>query len=157
MFKVIFGRCDTRVIDFDYALKQLYHGQKRNVQLDMRNLELTVLQRQKNRGKKGWGLRITPENENRNYAVHSQKIEARWKLNRNLRLEKVVSSKQLRLAVAIDRRWKKNKTGSFSEKLAIMLIIQTWCSNNTDTHNWKKYRSWYIVCFLILLDITYTL
>ena len=31
--------CDTRVIDFDYALEQLYHGQKRNVHLDMRNLE----------------------------------------------------------------------------------------------------------------------
>ena len=40
------------------------------------------------------------------------------KLKRNLRLEKVVSSKQLRLAVATDRRRKKNKTGSFSEKLA---------------------------------------
>ena len=31
--------CDTSVIDFDYALEQLYHGQKRNVHLDMRNLE----------------------------------------------------------------------------------------------------------------------
>ena len=30
-----------------------------------------------------------------------------------------------RLAVATDRRRKKNKTGSFSEKLATMLIIQT--------------------------------
>ena len=58
-----------------------------------------------------------------NHAVHSQKIEA--KLKRNLRLEKVVSSKQLRLAVVTDRRRKKNKTGSFSEKLATMLIIQT--------------------------------
>ena len=47
------------------------------------------------------------------------------KLKRNLRLDKVVSSKQLRLAVATDRRRKKNKTGSFSEKLATMLIIQT--------------------------------
>ena len=47
------------------------------------------------------------------------------KSKRNLRLEKVVSSKQLRLAVARDRRRKKNKTGSFSEKLATMLIIQT--------------------------------
>ena len=43
----------------------------------------------------------------------------------DLRLEKVVASKQLRLAVATDRRRKKNKTGSFSEKLATMLIIQT--------------------------------
>ena len=59
-----------------------------------------------------------------NHAVHSQKIEE-VKLKRNLRLEKVVSSKQLRLAVATDRRRKKNKTGSFSEKLATMLIIQT--------------------------------
>ena len=59
------------------------------------------------------------------HAVHSQKIEARLKLKRNLRLEKVVSSKQLRLAEATDRRRKKNKTGSYSEKLATMLIIQT--------------------------------
>ena len=40
-------------------------------------------------------------------------------------MEKVVASKQLRLAVETDRRRKKNKTGSFSEKLATMLIIQT--------------------------------
>ena len=40
----------------------------------------------------------------------------------DLRLEKVVTSKQLRLACR-DRRRKKNK--SFSEKLATMLIIQT--------------------------------
>ena len=46
-------------------------------------------------------------------------------LKRNLRLEKVVASKQLRLAVETDRRRKKNKIGSFSEKLATMLIIQT--------------------------------
>ena len=59
-----------------------------------------------------------------NHAVHSQKIEG-GELKRNLRLEKVVSSKQLGLAVATDRRRKKNKTGSFSEKLATMLIIQT--------------------------------
>ena len=39
-----------------------------------------------------------------------------------LRLEKVVASKQLRLAVETED--KKNKTGSFSEKLAAMLIIQ---------------------------------
>ena len=41
----------------------------------------------------------------------------------DLRLEKVVASKQLRLAVETRRR--KKKTGSFSEKLATMLIIQT--------------------------------
>ena len=46
----------------------------------------------------------------------------------DLRLEKVVASKQLRLAVETEE--KKNKTGSFSEKLAAMLIIQIWCSNN---------------------------
>ena len=40
----------------------------------------------------------------------------------DLRLEKVVSSKQLRLAVETEE--KKNKTGRFSEKLAAMLIIQ---------------------------------
>ena len=40
----------------------------------------------------------------------------------DLRLEKVVASKQLRLAVETEE--KKNKTGSFSEKLAAMLIIQ---------------------------------
>ena len=39
----------------------------------------------------------------------------------DLRLEKVVASKQLRLAVETEE---KNKTGSFSEKLAAMLIIQ---------------------------------
>ena len=40
----------------------------------------------------------------------------------DLRLEKVVASKQLRLSVETEE--KKNKTGSFSEKLAAMLIIQ---------------------------------
>ena len=40
----------------------------------------------------------------------------------DIRLEKVVASKQLGRR---DRRRKKNKTGSFSEKLATMLIIQT--------------------------------
>ena len=39
MLKVIFGQyrltCDTRVIDFDYALEQLYHDEKRNVHLEM--------------------------------------------------------------------------------------------------------------------------
>ena len=40
----------------------------------------------------------------------------------DLRLEKVVASKQLRLAVETEE--KKKKTGSFSEKLAAMLIIQ---------------------------------
>ena len=40
----------------------------------------------------------------------------------DLRLGKVVASKQLRLAVETEE--KKNKTGSFSEKLAAMLIIQ---------------------------------
>ena len=40
----------------------------------------------------------------------------------DLRLEKVVASKQLRLAVETEE--KKNKTGSLSEKLAAMLIIQ---------------------------------
>ena len=40
----------------------------------------------------------------------------------DLKLEKVVASKQLRLAVETEE--KKNKTGSFSEKLAAMLIIQ---------------------------------
>ena len=39
-----------------------------------------------------------------------------------LRLEKVVASKQLRLAVETEEN--KNKTGSFSENLAAMLIIQ---------------------------------
>ena len=35
-----------------------------------------MLQRRKNREKKGWGLRIRPENEKiENHAVHSQKIE----------------------------------------------------------------------------------
>ena len=29
--------CDTRVIDFDYALEQLYHDKKRNVHLEMSN------------------------------------------------------------------------------------------------------------------------
>ena len=32
-------------------------------------------------------------------------------------------------------------------KLVTMLIIQTWCYSNIGTHNWKKYRSWIIVCF----------
>ena len=40
----------------------------------------------------------------------------------DLRLEKVVASNQLRLALETEE--KKNKNGSFSEKLATMLIIQ---------------------------------
>ena len=40
---------------------------------------LSELQRRKNRGKKGWGLRRRRENEKiENHAVHTQKIEARW-------------------------------------------------------------------------------
>ena len=54
-----FGRLkptwETHVIHFDYTLEQLYHGRKRNVRLEMRNVKQAELQRLKNRGKKGWG------------------------------------------------------------------------------------------------------
>ena len=55
MLKVVLGGkdCDTRVIDFDYALEQLLHRRKRNVHLEIRNLKQTELQRLNNRGKKG--------------------------------------------------------------------------------------------------------
>ena len=46
-----------------------------------------------------------------NHAVQSQKYGSEVKLKRNLSLEKVVSTKQLRLTVATDRRRKKNKSG----------------------------------------------
>ena len=56
MLKVILGRlnltCDTRVIHFDYALEQLYHGRKRNVLLEMRNLKQAELQRLKTEERK---------------------------------------------------------------------------------------------------------
>ena len=55
--KSSFGRlkptCEARVIHFDYTLEQLYHGRKRNVRLEMRNLKQAELQRLQNRGKKG--------------------------------------------------------------------------------------------------------
>ena len=43
---------------------------------------------------------------------------------------KVVASKQLRLAIEAEE--KKNKTGSFSEKLAAMLIIQIVIERSRD-------------------------
>ena len=53
MVKVSFGRLnptgDTGVIHFDYTLEQLYHGLKRNVHLEMRNLKQTELKRLRNR------------------------------------------------------------------------------------------------------------
>ena len=46
MLKVSIGRTsDTRIIHFDYTLEQLYHGQNRNVHLEMRNLKQIELHR----------------------------------------------------------------------------------------------------------------
>ena len=49
---------------------------------------------------------------------------------------------------------------TYSEKLADMLIVRTWCSNNIGTHNWKKKDHELLTVSLILLYmylITYTL
>ena len=67
---------------------------------------------------------------------------------RKARPEKMVATAQLMLALIkglVDVGVVLSHT--HSEKLATMLIIQTRCSNNIGTHNWKKYRSWIIVCF----------
>ena len=50
-----------------------------------------------------------------NHAVHSQKIEG-GEVEKKPKTGESVSSKQLRLTVATDRRKKKNKTGSFLKK-----------------------------------------
>ena len=58
MLKVSFGQlkpaCDTRIIHLYYALEHLFsmdktEGKKNNVQLEMRNLKQTELQRLKER------------------------------------------------------------------------------------------------------------
>ena len=68
------------------------------------------------------GKKRSPDTED----YEKQRLATLKRLKRgevDLRLEKVVASKQLRLAVETEEV--KNKTGSFSEKLATMLIIQT--------------------------------
>ena len=56
----------------------------------------------------------------------------------DLRLEKVVASKQLRLAVETEEE-RRTRLEVFPKSW------QLWY--NIDTHNRKKYRSWFIVCF----------
>ena len=77
------------------------------------NLKQTELQKSKNRGKKGW---IRPENKKtENHKIQRLATLKRMKrgddneFERNLRLEKVVSRKVLKLAG--DRRRQKSKTG----------------------------------------------
>ena len=114
--KVKFGQlkptCETHVIHFDYTLEQLYHGRKRNVRLEMRNLKQAELQRLKNRGKKGWGLtrneKIEDHEKQRLATLKRLKRGDGNELEWKLRLE-VVASKQLRIGRG-ERRRKKSKT-----------------------------------------------
>ena len=55
---------------------------------------------------------------------------------RKARLEKMVATAQLILAVI---KGVVDVVLSLKPILATILIIQTWCSNNIGTHNWKKY------------------
>ena len=101
----------------------------------MRNLKLTELpeteeqrkeslriRREKDRvRRKTKGKKRSPDTDD----YEKQRLATLKRLKRgeiDLRLEKVVASKHLRLAVETEE--KKNETGSFSEKLAAMLIIQ---------------------------------
>ena len=80
----------------------------------MRNLKQTELQRLKNRGKKGRGLRIRPENEKKEnhekQCLATLKRLMRGELKRNLRLEKVVVSNSLgwpwRLKKIEEQEWR---------------------------------------------------
>ena len=80
------------------------------------------IRREKDRSRRGTkGKKRSPDTD----YYEKQRLATLKRLKRgefDLRLEKVVASKQLRLAVETEE--KKNKTGSFSEKLAAMLIIQ---------------------------------
>ena len=84
--------------------------------------------------------------ENRKPRCPLSKDWSEVKLKRNLRLEKVVASKQLRLAVETEEE-RRTRLEAFLKSWQLCLSFKTWCSNNIDTHNGKKYRSWFIVCF----------
>ena len=79
------------------------------------------IRREKDRARRRTkGKKRSPDTED----YEKQRLATLKRLKRggvDLRLEKVVASKQVRLAVETEE---KNKTGSFSEKLAAMLIIQ---------------------------------
>ena len=80
------------------------------------------IRREKDRARRRTqGKKTSPDTDD----YEKQRLATLKRLKRgevDLRLEKVVASKQLRLAEETEE--KKNKTGSFSEKLATMLIIQ---------------------------------
>ena len=80
------------------------------------------IRREKDRARRRTkGKKMSPDTD----YYEKQRLATLKRLKRgevDLRLEKVVASKQLRLSVETEE--KKNKTGSFSEKLAAMLTIQ---------------------------------
>ena len=79
------------------------------------------IRREKDRARRTKEKKRSPDTDE----YEKQRLATLKRLKRgevDLRLEKVVTSKQLRLAVETEEE--KNKTGSFSEKLAAMLIIQ---------------------------------
>ena len=107
MLKVIFGRlkltCDTRVIDFDYVQSSFSMTKKKR---SLRNEKLKANRASETEEQRKERLRIRCENEKiENHEKQRLATLKRLKrgdyneLKRNLRLEKVVAGKQLRLAV----------------------------------------------------------
>ena len=94
----------------------------RTSEIEEQRKESLRIRREKDRARRRTkGKKRSPDTDD----YEKQRLATLKRLKRSevdLRLEKVVASKQLRLAVETEE--KKNKTGSFSEKLAAMLIIQ---------------------------------
>ena len=136
MLKVFWGRL-TRVIHCPYARALAWWKKKLKIKRSLRNEKLKAdrtseteeqrkeslrIRREKDRARRRTkGKKRSPDTDD----YEKQRLATLKRLKRgevDLRLEKVVTSKQLRLAVETEE--KKNKTGSFSEKLAAMVIIQ---------------------------------
>ena len=128
---------DTRVIHCLYARALCKDEKEAEKKRSLRNKKLKAdrtseteeqrkeslrIRREKDRARRRTkGKKRSPDTDD----YEKQRLATLKRLKRgevDLRLEKVVASKQLRLAVETEE--KKNKTGSFSEKLAAMLIIQ---------------------------------
>ena len=136
MLKVFWGRL-TGVIHCLYARALAWWKKKLKIKRSLRNEKLKAdrtseteeqrkeslrIRREKDRARRRTkGKKRSPDTDD----YEKQRLATLKRLKRgevDLRLEKVVTSKQLRLAVETEE--KKNKTGSFSEKLAAMVIIQ---------------------------------
>ena len=101
---------------------KVFWGWLRTSETEEQRKESLRIRREKDRARRRTkGKKRSPDTDD----CEKQRLATLKRLKRgevDLRLEKVVTSKQLRLAVETEE--KKNRTGSFSEKLSAMLIIQ---------------------------------